>query len=399
MAMPSFGRGAAGDDSPGLLRELSARPPAELARWALGQLRELAAPTARAEQSSLVALAAAARAAPRQERQALVRSTVAGLAGLSAEERADVLRLALQGAELFGEEPLSKPAQEAPPPPLVVNLLKVANAARLEEVPPETWAEVAEVAQAEAAQALRPQDAVAMLTQLGAGERAQFAQVLVQAQVIPKEQRGTVEAAVRPGGYVEKLQPVLAWATVAHRYAPAFAALPLLELLLAYRVLSGSGGGLLVAWLRLDAWLTLVLSAAAASAWRSLGPVRRQLEEDPLGAWHRGSSAVGSLGERLQAAFPGMPSGAAQRALLGAGCTAALAFGSLAWAVFGALLMPVAALFHVRLGTFMACAVIIGLRITIIAAVASAYLFVRRLILRQPEGASIPVGAYAPLRT
>lgn len=392
--MASGGRGASGDGA-AVLQELRARSPAELARWALGQARELAAAGARPEALPVAKLAAAVPAAPREDLEALVRSAIAGFAELPAQERADSVRLALRGAELVAQ-PGHDVEQAAAPPPLVVNLLKVANSAHLEKVPPETWGALAEAAEAEVKESVRPQHVADVLKQLDEGERSQLTDILVETKVVPEAQRSTVDEVFKPGGHADKLHTGLSWAMAVRRWSPALLLLPVVECMLAYGPLM-QGGGTLASWLRFDCWLTFGLVAAMAYTMSASMPLVDVLGKDPLGAVRRASETSGPEAA-LRAALPGVPLSHMKRVAAGAVAAVALALCSLCWGALGALLVPVAALSRCSPLPFLISVLVIGLRLGSAAPIVRVYAFARRHLLSQRSEPSIPTGEYAPLR-
>jgi len=293
---------------------------------------------------------------------------------LPPREQAESVRLVLKSAELFNCEEGGQQGLEAAPPPLVVNLMKVANVAKLEEVPDKTWCGLVEAMGAEAAQSVQPAHMVELLTELGTNDREQLSGLLVESNLVPKEHERALTDIVRPGGFADKLQTGLAWVAVIRRCLPALIALPALELWLAYGLLAH--GGLLMVWLRLDTWLTVVLSIVAAFAFLAVNQILHFLKDDPVGAFRRGWSNGGSFKAKVQAALPGMPLVACKKALLGVAGVATLACCSLAWAAFGLLLLPVALLCGCSLGTFLISALVISLRASCVAPMG--YVYVRK---------------------
>lgn len=389
----------AADAGAALLRELRSRPPADVARWALEQARELSAAGARPEGLPVAKLAVAVRTAPQEELEGLVRSAIAGFTELPAQERADSVRLALRGAELAGTAAQGDIEQAAaPPPPLVVNLLKVANSAHLEEVPEETWGALAAAAGAEVKETVRPRHVADVFGQLGEGERSQLTDLLVETKVVPLEQRAAVDEALKPGGHADKLHTGLAWASIARQWAPALLLLPLLECWVAFGA-PMRGGGVLTSWLRFDCCLTIGLAAAVAFTAVALAPVVRVFMEDPLTALRRGAAAAGSGAETaIRAALPGVSMALVKRGGAGAVAAAALALCSLFWAALGALLLPVAALSGCPVVAFLTCSVVVGLRLGSTAPLVRLCAYARRHLPRLRSEADLPAGEYAPLR-
>merc|ERR1719267_486012 len=143
---------------------------------------------------------------------------------------------------------------------------------------------MAQVAQRDAHSLIQPQQLLDVVAELEPGEREQLTEALVEARVVPEEQRGVLEEAVRPGGYADKLAGALGLASKAQQYAWVFFALPAAEFLLALIFDHLSCGTPLVAWLRGDAVLALCVAGAAYFSGTTLSPVYQSLNADLVGA-------------------------------------------------------------------------------------------------------------------
>merc|ERR1719198_1356950 len=222
-------------------------------------------------------LAGVLNSAPKEMKQALVQRTMAGFGDLPANRRVEAVRLAMQSADIMQRadnyeiqriaqrehaaamQRLQKlEAQQAasqggnpnglhsstgsaqadlrmdvPQDPLVENLLRVAKEARFNEMPKDELAGMAQAAQGEAHRLIQPQQLLDVVAELDPSEREQLTEALVEARVVPEEQRGVLEEAVRPGGYADKLGGALTVAAKAREYAWVFIVLPVAEFLIA----------------------------------------------------------------------------------------------------------------------------------------------------------------------
>merc|ERR1719310_2467460 len=115
----------------------------------------------------------------------------------------------------------SRPAKSAggPPSALAQNLLMVVNNAKLDKMSKKEATEVMQVAHTEVVKLAQPQQLLDVVSELDVGEREQLTETLVEAHVVPEEQRGVLEEAVRPGGYADKISIVVDYLGKAQQYS------------------------------------------------------------------------------------------------------------------------------------------------------------------------------------
>eukprot|EP00929_Paragymnodinium_shiwhaense_P043882 TRINITY_DN22533_c0_g1_i1.p1 TRINITY_DN22533_c0_g1~~TRINITY_DN22533_c0_g1_i1.p1 ORF type:complete len:497 (-),score=116.27 TRINITY_DN22533_c0_g1_i1:276-1766(-) len=366
--------GAPGDPNPAaqlLIQDLLARPPSEVAAWALEQAQSLNRPDVDVAQNPLFQVAGAFSSVSTEQKQALIHGVMAGYGELPRERRAEAVRLAMQthslmqqsqsaqskrpedddgaagGAAAVREAPKrgrsgdiveaqplmrdqnasfncngaasppgnsgggssgSRPPKAKPPPShLAQNLLMVVHNARLDKMSKQETMDVMQVAQHEVAHLAQPQQLLDVVSELNADEREQLTETLVEAHVVPEEQRGVLEEAVRPGGYADKLALAMAWLERAKSYAWVALALPGAELVIGILTGSLSCGAPLAAWLRYDGVVALCGAGAMAFSAHTLAPVYQTLSADPIGVVQRWQTAPESYSwkTRLSVAVPG----------------------------------------------------------------------------------------------
>jgi hypothetical protein len=392
-----------------ILEDLIRRPPVDVATWALDQVQALKQPGANVEQMPVFKLAGALQAAPKEKKQALVHSTMAGFGDLPASRRVEAVRLAMQSQDIMQkadnmevqrmaqqqhasamqrlralEERQAAAQGQAPPPleqgyndqfemqqdPLVENLLKITQEARFNEMPPEELQGMAQVAQRDAHSLVQPQQLLDVVAQLEPGEREQLTEALVEAKVVPEEQRGVLEEAVRPGGYADKLAGVLSLAAKAQTYAWVFVALPIAEFILAMVFDHFECSTPLVAWLRFDALLALGVSVVAYITGHTLTPVYQKLNEDPVGAVQRWQTVADarSWKVRLETAVPGIPFDTYRIGAAGLAAMVVLVLIGAVWAVIGVLELLATMFAGCNVATTFFCIIFIGMRFACVVA-------------------------------
>jgi len=359
---PALGAG----DGQALLRELLSKAPAEVADWALRQAASLSEEAFATESSSAFQLAAALAEAPPEQRRSLLRAAVTGLGQLPAPRRAEVVRLSMQA--MAAARP-SAGGDSTGAPPLLRNALRLAQSARLEQLPAEELSSLAQEAQLAAERAGGPEALLGAVGELAAEERGRLAEALVEARMVPEEHRAAVEAAVRPGGYADRLAAGLRLLDLvcACKGLCTFAP-PLLELLLAWAVGSLPCGAPLAGWLRVDALLTLAVAAAVWRVGDKLDPVYQKLRTNPMGSvqqWQQVAHESKDWRVRLEAAVPGVSLATYQ-----AGGTAVVAcFGlellGTAWAAVGLLELVAATMLGCSGMVTAICAACVALRLTV----------------------------------
>jgi len=388
-----------------VMEDLMRRSPQEVANWALDQAHELGKAGANVEAMPVFKLAGVLNSAPKEMKQALVQKTMAGFGDLPASRRVEAVRLAMQSSDIMQradnyelqrtamshhaaamQRLASLEAQQAqrnpndlnastgsaqadlrldvPQDPLVENLLRVAKEARFDEMPKGELQGMAAAAQGEAVRLVQPQQLLDVVAELDPAEREQLTEALIEARVVPEEQRGVLEEAVRPGGYSDKLAAALGLAAKAQKYAWVFIALPVAEFILALVLQQLSCGTPLVAWLRLDALLALFCAVAAYFSGHVLGPVYEKLNADPVGAVQRWQT-VGdgrSWKARLETAVPGVQFETYRMGGIGLAVVVVLILIGAVWAIIGVLELMATALFGCSIVTTFCCILFIGMR-------------------------------------
>jgi len=391
-------------DGAALLGDLLAQPPASVARWVLEQLRDLSTSgkISDARQLPVTRLAVAFTSAPREQRQLLVRSAVAGMTELPAEENAEFLRMVVQCMAEANNEPdtrnLAQAASEkGGPPTLVVNLVKVANSAQLDNMPTDVWQGLSEVAQKEAALSFRPRQLVDAVAALNPAERSGMTNFLASAKLVTREQQVLLDESVKPGGHLDQLRAALVWAPLVWRGLPLLLLLPALQLVLAYASLSR--GSLLVAWLRLDALVGLTSAIAMIFAAQAVRPACSLVMEDTAGVLQRGFAEAGGLKAKLKAALPGVSITSLATASAAAGLVLALLGFSFLWSVWGLVLLPLAVLSGSAPAiAAVVCSMVLCVRMGITVSLVRGLAYIWRQFVRRERALDIPVGAYSGLQ-
>ncbi|CAK0891851.1 unnamed protein product [Prorocentrum cordatum] len=181
--------------------------------------------------------------------------------------------------------------------PLLANLARVAESARLRDVPEQEVRGLRRAVQAEAAKVVRPSEIAEVVGELDPTERDALTEVLIQTGLVPEEHREVLEAAVRPGGYSDKLAGATAWVALARRYAFVAVALPLVELLLSFICGRLVCHVPLAGWLRTDAGLGLLTACASGFGAYLLSPAYAILQKDPIATVQRALAAKSSSPE------------------------------------------------------------------------------------------------------
>lgn len=334
--MPRFRGGAADLDGTAdgeigglaLIDELLSKPPSKAAEWALDQACSLAEVGTDVRQLPIFRLAQSAGAISAAQRQELVRHAVAGFGRLPPHRQAVAVRIAVEASELLQASPQSsgdegrRPATvdrgtsssaRPPPPPLPVvkNLQAIMQETSLGELSRQEVAQLAEEVQSRALQEVQPERLLGMVSELRPKDRERLSLALAEGCALPEDQRGLVEAAVRPGGFTDKLTPLLWLFGEARRRTWVLFGPPVVELILALACTGLPCSWPLAGWLRGDAVLSLCVAILIECLLRSLNPVLQKLRADPMGAAKRWSSMKGDddIIRRLEAVTPGLDLG------------------------------------------------------------------------------------------
>jgi len=223
---------------------------------------------------------------------------------------------------------------------------------------------MAQTAHGEAHRLIQPQQLLDVVAELNPVEREQLTEALVEARVVPEEQRGVLEEAVRPGGYADKLAAALTLANRVTQYSWVFVALPFVELLLALIFGYMSCGTPLVPWLRFDALLAVFVAAAAYFTGHTMAPVYAKLQEDPVGAVQRWQTVADarSWKIRLETAVPGVTFETYRVGAIGLGAIVIGILIGAIWAVVGVLELLATVFMGCAFITTCFCIVFIGMR-------------------------------------
>jgi len=183
----------------------------------------------------------------------------------------------------------------------------VVHQARLDTMSKEEAAQVMQAAQSEVSVFAQPQQLLDVVSELDEVEREQLTEALVEAHVVPEEQRGVLEEAVRPGGYADKLALAVSWLATLRQHIWVVGAIPLVELLLAVLLGSLPCNSPVLSWLRYDAVVALGAAGAIIFAGNTLAPVYAIISQDPVGVVQRWQTSPESSTwkSRLLAAVPG----------------------------------------------------------------------------------------------
>lgn len=293
---------AATDSVQGLLQ----KTPSEVADWALTQVSDLQDGSKSLETMPVFDVARQIRFASRVEKETLVRNFITGVGSLPPQKKAEVIRLVMHNVNSAQDAG----ANGSRAPPLIRNVMRLAEEAKIQEMPQEELQGIVQEAQTAAAKAVKPDELLGVVRDLPAQEREQLTEALVDAHIVPEEQRETVQQAVRPGGHIDRLASALrVLDTVCGLRWCFIFALPGLELVLAGALGFCECGLPLVRWLRVDTLLTLLVALCVAYISRTMAPAYEKLRSDPLNSasrWQEVSRQSRSWRVRLDEALPGV---------------------------------------------------------------------------------------------
>jgi len=243
-------------------------------------------------------------------------------------------------------------------PPLIANLMQVAAQVKVRDIPVDELRNMQQVVQLEAVKVVQPRELLEVVRELNHDERETLAEALIEAKVVPEEQREMLEEAVRPGGYTDQLADAMSLVAMAHSYAWVAIALPGIEFILSLICGLLPCHVPLASWLRQDAILGLMTAGMARCAAHVLSPVSAQLQEDPMGMVQRLQVAGPSLSSLRRAAsnmlsgshgledqlqpmlgvaVPGIPLDVFRKAAICLAITAVLVVLGTLWAAIGLL--------------------------------------------------------------
>jgi len=262
--------------------------PSKLAAFLLAEVKELSK-TSNVEQSQLFKLADDFEEMPEKEKRKLLLNAIKGFSELPAKQRAEIVPLVLDMADAGASKETSVLAQN-------LKAIVVAHPAVMEEG-------LADEARTVAYQELQknPQLLLETVTALDEKPRQSLMKTLERADAIPREHKRLIKAAVKPGGYADRLDDIREWVNLALKRRWLFPTLAVLEFIFSLQLGSGlclggapehRGHACLctkaegdVHWLFWDALSALALSAAVAFTGNELAPMLQQLGQDPYGSF------------------------------------------------------------------------------------------------------------------
>jgi len=240
--------------------------PSKLAAFLLSEVKELNK-TTNVEQSQLFKLADDFEEMPEKEKRKLLLNAIKGFSELPAKQRAEIVPLVLDMADAGASKETSVLAQN-------LKAIVVAHPAVMEE---------------------------GLVTALDENPRHRLMKTVERADAIPREHKRLIKAAVKPGGYADRLDDIREWVNLALKRRWLFPTLAVLEFIFSLQLGSGlclggapehRGHACLctkaegdVHWLFWDALSALALSAAVAFTGNELAPMLQQLGQDPHGSF------------------------------------------------------------------------------------------------------------------
>jgi len=276
--------------------------PSKLAAFLLAEVKELSK-TTDVDQTQLFKLADDLEEMPETEKRKLILNTIKGFLELPAKQRAEMVPLVLDMADAGASKEASMLAQN-------LKAIVVAHPSLME-------GGLADEARNAAYQQLqqKPQILLDTVTALDEKPRHHLMKTLERADAVPREHKRLIKAAVKPGGYADRLAHIREWVNLAHKRRWLFPILALLELIFSLQLGSGlclaeapehRGHHCLCAkaegdvhWLFWDALSALALSAAAAFTGNELAPMLQQLGQDPYGSFLAMKASLSSGSSRF----------------------------------------------------------------------------------------------------
>jgi len=307
-----------GEDGQRQLQELLQRSPADVANWMVHQAQGISSGVA-VENLPIFQVAGAFSSVPVQQKQELMKSAISGFGQLPAEQRADVLRLAVTTAAA------SSSSGSGTSDPMLKNVGRLMKEAQLDKMPPEEKQQLAKEIKQDAAELVQPHQILEVVAELKPEEREHVTEALIEAKLVPEEQKTILEQAMRPGGYADKLAAAAKLWALAQEYSAVIVGLPFLELfiVLLFGGLPCQSG--LSGWLRSDAIFSMVMIAGGWFCGLQLAPVFEELQRDPMTVaqrWQENQALP--YQQRLEVLVPGV--GISSYQLGGLGAALALIF-------------------------------------------------------------------------
>lgn len=160
---------------------------------------------------------------------------------------------------------------------------------------------------------MKPQQIVEVVQELNPAEREELTQQLVEAKIVPEEQRAALEATVKPGGYADQFAQLMRFGESAYGHAKVIVAVPVAGLLLSFLFDLLSCDVPLQGWLRFSSLQWLGMCGCIFVMGSFLAPGYRRFKADPIGVlqrWHQapdGYDFQNDLEVRCQEAIPELP--------------------------------------------------------------------------------------------
>lgn len=356
-----------------LLTDLLQRPPVQVATWALGQLDAMSKPNVEVNTLPIFQLVGVASSTPMDQKQALVRKAISGFAEVPAEKRTAAVRLVMQNPDLMQLQQAGNTASSAPPrSELMRNLLLVAKEGKFDTMRAEDLTSIAQEAQGVAAQVLKPDQILEVVKDLRPEEREQLTDKLVEAHVVPEQQRDLIEEAVRPGGYADKLTSALKVLDLACEFRWLFIfVFPVAEMIFAVSLGWLPCGTPLVMWLRVDTALTLAVACSVFYTSRLVDPIYQRLRDNPMRMVQRWQTVTDENPHwrgRFETFLPDVSMDTYQAGATGIVCCMFFELIGACWATFGVMHLMLATSVGCSGSVVFFCVMFIALRYIIVVA-------------------------------
>lgn len=226
----------------------------------------------------------------------------------------------------------------AGPPELAGNFERLLREVKFGEMAREEAEALVSEILVQSARLMQPRHLVDVVPEMDSREREDLSRALVDARIVPEEQRGILEEVLRPGGYSDKLAALLRKLQVALRFAWIVVALPMVELLAALKMGHAACGAPLVPWIRIDSVLAVCSAGVVGFIAHTFAPVYCKLSEDPAGAVERWQQLPEDCEMRvtLETVLPGVEFGTYHTGGIGMLTCCGLVLLGVTWAVIGA---------------------------------------------------------------
>jgi len=375
-----------------LLVDLMAKPPDQVAAWALKQSKQMQSGE---DQLEIELVAQALQSAPVVEIQTFAKKVMSGVGALDAADRVEATRIALRVATVMKDpDALAANDQTVSVELLVAETLRNRSQDDLRELSSSVESEAAAVL-------AEPQAMLDVLKELGPQDRLLLRDVLLKTEAVPMEQRGLVEAVVAPGGVMDNVEEAFHWADIVFAYFWAIAALPALELALSFYIDELTCSIKLNSWMTVDSIAALCVSGATFFIVWQLRPIVQDVRADTSGAIQRWMKAeddleqqdLGSSSSRcglpfetkLEAAVPGSVSSGRYRASVIGFTVGVLLFAfGLLWLVVGVARALETVVSGCSSLVFVWAVAVVSIRLVLLILLLSTALHVWKLLHKEP---------------